>query len=166
VANSVGGFLPGDVMLAEEGKTPAEIAAHPHPFYTPIGTFGDRYELEPVAYGLRFAGAFSGGRLFETDFAPALAASGVNATVYAAMLPGGARSFIVLNRDAEKDLPLTLDFNSGGERLQMEAMTAASLSSRTVQVTSSVSAAKGRRLGVVVPRASAMRVTLGGSATA
>jgi hypothetical protein len=62
VANSVGGFLPGDVMLAEEGKTPAEIAAHPHPFYTPIGTFGDRYELEPVAYGLRFAGAFRGER--------------------------------------------------------------------------------------------------------
>src|ERR1017187_6490559 len=40
VANSVGGFLPGDVLLNEKGETPEQIATHPHPFYTPIATFG------------------------------------------------------------------------------------------------------------------------------
>jgi hypothetical protein len=41
VANSVGGSLPGDVMLKDAGATPEQIASHPHPFYTPIATFGD-----------------------------------------------------------------------------------------------------------------------------
>ena len=63
VANSVGGFLPGDVMLKDEGETPEQIATHPHPFYTPIATFGSDYMLEPVAYGLKFAGALCGARL-------------------------------------------------------------------------------------------------------
>ena len=38
VANSVGGSLPGDVMLKDAGATPEQIASRPHPFYTP-----DRY---------------------------------------------------------------------------------------------------------------------------
>ena len=51
VANSVGGSLPGDALLEASGETPEQIAAHPHPFYTPIATFGSDYQLEPVAYG-------------------------------------------------------------------------------------------------------------------
>ena len=47
VANSVGGFLPGDVMLKEKGSTTEEIATHPHPFYTPIATFGSEYAMQP-----------------------------------------------------------------------------------------------------------------------
>ena len=53
VANSVGGFLPGDVMLKDQGDAAEQIAAHPHPFYTPIATFGVEYALQPVGYGLR-----------------------------------------------------------------------------------------------------------------
>ena len=68
VANSVGGFLPGDVMLKDQGETPEQIATHPHPFYTPIATFGSDYVLEPVAYGLKFAGALSGGTFLQRDF--------------------------------------------------------------------------------------------------
>jgi hypothetical protein len=40
VTSAAGGSLPGDVLLAQQGATPAEIAARPHPFYTPIATFG------------------------------------------------------------------------------------------------------------------------------
>jgi len=57
VANSVGGSLPGEALLEAKGETPEQIAAHPHPFYTPIATFGLDYALEPVAYGLKFASA-------------------------------------------------------------------------------------------------------------
>src|SRR5260370_619507 len=67
VANSVGGTLPGDALLQARGETPEQIASHPHPFYTPIGTFGSDYVLEPVAYGLKFACSFSGGMLLKTQ---------------------------------------------------------------------------------------------------
>ena len=74
VANSVGGSLPGDALLEANGETPEQIAAHPHPFYTPIATFGSDYTLEPVAYGLKFAGSFSGGTLLKTEFSTKLQA--------------------------------------------------------------------------------------------
>jgi hypothetical protein len=32
--------LPGDAVLEANGETPEQIAAHPHPFYTPIATLG------------------------------------------------------------------------------------------------------------------------------
>jgi len=110
VANSVGGSLPGDALLEAQGETPKQIAAHPHPFYTPIGTFGADYMLEPVAYGLKFAGSFSGGTLLKTDFSAKLQDTGVNATAYAAKLPGGHISVIILNKDAAADLEVELDF--------------------------------------------------------
>src|SRR5580693_8344047 len=84
VANSVGGLLPGDVLLQEKGESPDQIATHPHPFYTPIATFGSEYVMEPVAYGLRFAGEFSGASLLQGDFTSQLQATGVDATAYAA----------------------------------------------------------------------------------
>ena len=110
VANSVGGFLPGDQMLAAEGATPEQIASHPHPFYTPIATFGTEYLLEPVAYGLKFAGSLAGGTILDAGFTQKLQAAGVNASAYAARLPGGTTAVVVLNKDAENDLSLRLDF--------------------------------------------------------
>ncbi|MGD1082335.1 MAG: hypothetical protein ABR881_28795 [Candidatus Sulfotelmatobacter sp.] len=98
VANSVGGSLPGDALLAANGETTEQIAAHPHPFYTPIGTFGSDYVLEPVAYGLKFAGSFSGGILLKTDFSTKLQDAGINATAYAAKLPGGHTSVKLLKQ--------------------------------------------------------------------
>src|SRR6202041_2358066 len=99
VANSVGGSLPGDVMLKDAGATPGQIASHPHPFYTPIATFDDEYTLEPVAYGLKFAGALSGATLVKADLSGQIQSTGVDATAYAAMLPGGAMTVVILNKD-------------------------------------------------------------------
>ena len=82
-------FLPGDILLKEKGESPELITTHPHPFYTPIATFGSEYALEPVAYGLKFAGGFSDASFIQGDFSSQLQATGVDATAYAAKHPGG-----------------------------------------------------------------------------
>ncbi len=164
VANSVGGTLPGDVMLQQQGATPEEIASHPHPFYTPIATFDSDYLLEPVARGLQFAGSLSGGKLFKTDFATKLQAVGVDATAYAAELPDGKRCVIILNKDLEKDLSLTLDFGKAYTgTLDVETLEAPSIDSREVRITQ---ASKNRLAAVhhfdlTIPHASGLRVKLG-----
>ncbi len=138
VANSVGGSLPGDELLQANGKTPEQIAAHPHPFYTPIATFGSDCVLEPVAYGLKFAGSFSGGTLLKTEFSTKLQAVGVNATAYAAKLPGGQTSLIILNKDAVADLEVELDFGGGmSGAVETETLHAPALDSREAHITTS-----------------------------
>ena len=162
VANSVGGFLPGDVLLKEQGETPEQIATHPHPFYTPIATFGTEYKLEPVAYGLKFAGSFSGGVLLKSDLTPKLQAAGVNATAYAAKLAGGATSVIILNKDAEKDLELKLDFGRGEKgAVEIETLHAPALDSREARLTKSAKKEllKEDAYSVSVPHATGVRVT-------
>ena len=110
--NGLGGSLPGDGMLAAQGVSAADIARHPHPFYTPIANFGSEWVLEPVAYGLIFAGSFAGATMYAEDLASPLQAADVNAVAYAAQLANGRTSVLVLNKDADKDLDLTLDFGS------------------------------------------------------
>jgi len=165
VANSVGGVLPGDALLKEKGETAAQIATHPHPFYTPVATFGSEYELEPVAYGLKFAGAFSGGTFLSADLTAKLQAAGVDASAYALKLSTGQTSLIVLNKDSEKDLELTVDFGAGqtGE-LAAETLHAPSLESRTAQITPSAKSGRlqAGRYTVKVPHASGLRLTLKG----
>jgi len=138
VANSVGGSLPGDALLEASGETPEQIAAHPHPFYTPIATFGSDYRLEPVAYGLKFAGLFSGGTLLKPEFSTKLQAVGVNATGHAAKLPGGQTSVIILNKDAITELEVELDFGRGmGGVVETETLQAPALESREAHITTS-----------------------------
>jgi hypothetical protein len=127
VANSVGGFLPGDVLLSDAGATPEQIATHPHPFYTPIATFGSEFRLQPVAHGLRFAGAFSGASFFAGRLHLTASGAGVDATAYAAMLPSGKVAVIVLNKDAEKDFEVSLDFGKGKSRRSGNRNTARAL---------------------------------------
>jgi hypothetical protein len=163
VANSVGGSLPGDLLLKEKGETPEQIATHPHPFYTPIATFGSEYAMEPVAYGLKFAGALSGGSFFQTDLSSKLQAAGVDATAYAAKLPGGHASVIILNKDSEKDLVLILDFGTGRTgKVETETLHAPALESREAHITRSATPGrlKDGRYSVVVPHATAFRLTL------
>src|SRR6202795_544101 len=163
VANSVGGFLPGDVLLKANGETPEQIAAHPHPFYTPIATFGPDYMLEPVAYGLKFAGSFSGATLLKTKFSTKLQAEGVNATAYALKLPGGQTSVIILNKDAAADLDVELDFGRGiSGVVQTETLHAAGLDGREAHITTptKTDSLKQGKCSVTVPHATGLRVTL------
>jgi hypothetical protein len=162
VANSVGGFLPGDDLLRTEGETPEQIAAHPHPFYTPIATFGSEYELQPVGYGLKFAGAFSGGMLLQTDFATQLRAAGVNASAYVAQLPGGETSVIILNKDAAVDVELELNLGRGTNGLlKTERLHALTLDSRDTRITTpaKVDALTQGKCIVTLPRGSGARLT-------
>jgi hypothetical protein len=163
VANSVGGSLPGDALLEAKGETPEQIAAHPHPFYTPIGTFGSDYALEPVAYGLKFAGSFSGGTMFQTDFSTKLQAAGVNATAYAATLAGGPTSVIILNKDAAADVEVELDLGrdtSGA--VETQTLHAPALDSREAHITTSMKTAslKQGKCSVTVPHGTGLRLTL------
>lgn len=163
VANSVGGFLPGDVLLKDKGETPEQIATHPHPFYTPIATFGSNYALQPVGYGLKFAGSFSGGSLLRTEFSAKLQAEGIDATAYAAKLPRGETSVIILNKDAERGLELELDFGRGSSgTVEVETLHAPALDSREAHITKSMTtnSLKQGNCSVIVPHASGLRVTI------
>jgi hypothetical protein len=163
VANSVGGSLPGDALLQANGETPEQVAAHPHPFYTPIATFGSDYLLEPVAYGLKFAGLFSGGTLLKTELSARLQAAGVNAAAYAAKLIGGHTSVIILNKDAVADLELELDFGRGlSGVMETETLHAPALDSREAHITKSTktdSLNQGTCF-VAVPHATGLRLTV------
>ena len=163
VANSVGGSLPGDALLEANGETPEQIAGHPHPFYTPIATFGSDYTLEPVAYGLKFAGSFSGGTLLKTDFSTKLQDTEVDATAYAAKLPGGHTSVIILNKDAAADLDVELDFGRGvSGAVETEILHAPALDSREAHITTSTKtdSLKQGKCSVTVPHATGLRLTL------
>lgn len=158
VANSVGGSLPGDALLSQQGKSAEEIAARPHPFYTPIATFNGDYELQPVGYGLKFAGALSGCTLLHSS----LQADGVNANAYAAKLPHGAITVLVINKDQSQPLPLTVDFgvkHSG--KVQVEKLTASSLEAREARIQSADSIQSKDGISTYhVPATSAVRLTL------
>jgi len=163
VANSVGGFLPGDIMLKDAGATPEQIANHPHPFYTPIATFGNRYTLEPVAYGLKFASALCGAKLVKGDLASQIQATGVDGTAYAAKLPGSAMTVVILNKDAVRDLDLTLDFRAEHSgTVETETLHAPEMEAREAHITREPrhGALKQGRFAVTVPHASGLRVTV------
>jgi hypothetical protein len=162
VANSVGGFLPGDVLLKDKGESPDQIATHPHPFYTAIATFGSEYVMEPVAYGLKLAEEFSGGSFLQGDFTSQLQATGVNATSYAAKLPNGHLAVIILNKDAEKNAEVNLDFGTGRTGvLEIKTLHAPSLDSREAHITQSPERyLQDGKHTVTIPRASGVCLTL------
>jgi len=163
VANSVGGFLPGDVLLKDKGESPEQIATHPHPFYSPIATFGSEYLMEPVAYGLKFAGSLSGGSFLQGDFTSQIQATGVDATAYAAILPGGHVTLILLNKDAEQAIELNLDFGTGRTgAVEVEMLHAPALDSREAHITRSQKSErlKDGKYRVSIPHATGIRLTL------
>lgn len=163
VANSVGGSLPGDELLREQGETPEKIATHPHPFYTPIASFGAEYALEPVAYGLKFAGQMIGGTFFKGDLSARLQASGIDATAYAANLRGGDLRVSILNKDASRDLIVDLDFGTRRSgAIEKTTLRAPALDSRTTEISPEASSghvSRGR-CSVTVPRASGICISL------
>ena len=123
VGASLGGHLPGDdLVLAAHG----DPSKHPHPYYTPIAHIGDAYLLEPVAYGMLFAGHFAGATVLPLDFN----SGAVNATAYAATLPPGQRIVAVINKDAHQ--PLNIDLPN---YRQGPTLTATALDSTEVHLT-------------------------------
>lgn len=163
VASSVGGFFPGDQILKDQGATPEQIAAHPHPFYTPIASFGSAYVLEPVAYGLKFAGSLCDGTFILADLTAKLQAAGVNAAAHAAKFADGRISVIVLNKDLNNGLALDLDFGAvQNGAVEIETLHAPAVESRLAHISSSAQTArlKDGRLTVLVPHASGLRVTV------
>ena len=108
VADSLGGRLPGDDLVTDDPAT------HPHPYYTPIAHIGDKYLLEPVAYGMMFANKFSGATIIPIDFDH----GSVNATAYAAKYPAGHTQVAIINKDEHAEISLTLDgFKSACEHV-------------------------------------------------
>jgi hypothetical protein len=163
VANSVGGFLPGDVLLKEQGQTPEQIATHPHPFYTPVATFGSEYALEPVGYGLKFAGSFSGCKFVKADLSSQFQAAGIDATAYAAKLPDGNVSVIVLNKDSTINLNLSLDFGAAKSgAVETETLHGPALESREAHITQSGKrgSIQDGKYNVAVPHGTGLRLTL------
>jgi hypothetical protein len=137
VANSLGGTLPGDLLITN----PSEV--HPRPFYTPIADIDGKYVPEPTFFGLRFAGHFAGGTMVPLTFNPGV----VNATAYAAKLPTGQTVVAILNKDESQPLHVDLPGYSVGR-----VLTAPSLTSRTVEDRE----AAGNREASTVPPATAM----------
>src|SRR5258708_38085390 len=122
--------------------------------YTQIATFGSDYQLEPVAYGLKFAGSFSDGILLKTEFSTKLQAAGVNATAYAAKMPSGQTSVIILNKDAVVALEVELDFGGGGSAAgETGTLRAPALDSREAHSTTATKAdsLKQGKCSVTVP---------------
>ena len=154
----------GDEVLKDQGATPKQIATHPHPYYAPIAAFGSDYVLEPVAYGLKFAGSLSGGTFIQANLSSQLQAAGINATAYAAMLSSGQTSVIVLNKDMENDLALRLDFGAAKSGVvEIETLHAPSVQSREAHITRAAKSGQleNGKFTALVPRASGLRLTVG-----
>jgi hypothetical protein len=163
VANSVGGILPGDVLLKDGGASAEQIATHPHPFYTPIATFGSEYVMEPVAYGLKFAGEFSGATFLQGDFTSQLQAAGVDATAYAAKLASGHVAVIILNKDAEQKIEVSLDFGMGKTgAVETKMLHAPALDSREAHITPSkkTDLVRDGKYSMTIPSATGVCLTL------
>jgi hypothetical protein len=87
----------------------------------------------------------------------------VNATAYAATRPSGALGVIILNKDAEQNIEVSLDFGARGRGLvEVTRLYAPALDSREALITEE--AERGRlqhgEFKVTVPRATGVRVTL------
>jgi hypothetical protein len=120
--------------------------------------------LEPVSYGLKFAGEFSGATFLQGDFTAQLQATGVNATAHAATLPTGHTAVIILNKDATQSVEVSLDFGTGRTgRVETKTLHAPALDSREAHITRSSEAGRLRHDGkytVTVPQATGLCLTL------
>ena len=161
-AVSVGGSFVGEAEM----KDPTE--PHPKPFYTPIanqgtlagsgvdGKLNDKYLLEPVGYGMKFASRFAGTTLLKVDFEP----GPVNAVAYAAREPGGKRIVAILNKDETRALTIDLP---GAEVL--EVLTASALDAKQAKLlVGREAAAQGMKTArfLAVPKHTAALVALSG----
>ena len=140
-AVSVGGVLRGEALM------PDPNAPHPKPFYTPIanegtlagsgvdGKLNNKYVLEPVGAGLKFAGAFAG-----CQVVPVTLATPLNVSAYAARRSDGKVLVAVLNKEPAQTLTVTApDFQT------IQTLTGASLEAHEAQVSAIVRETSSRR---------------------
>jgi hypothetical protein len=147
-AVSVGGFLRGEQLM----KDPS--SPHPKPFYTPIanegtlvgsgvdGKLNNKYVLEPVGYGMKFASRFAGTTLLPIDFNPGQ----VNATAYAARQVNGKTLVAILNKDATQSLTLKLPAAT-----LVEVLSGSALDQPETHLTPKNSAVKLTGSSIIVP---------------
>lgn len=121
VADSLGGTLPGELLMADPR------APHPRPFYTPIqDQENGHYLAEPVYFGMLFAQQFAGATMVKLEFDP----GAVNATAYAALKPNGKRLVAIINKDAAQ--PVRVNLPAGTSSACTATLTAPSLTSKDV----------------------------------
>jgi hypothetical protein len=99
----------------------------------------------------------------KADLTGQIEATSVDATAYAAKLPAGEMAVVILNKDAERDLALTLDFGpSRSGAVEAETLHAPALDSREARITRESKRAdlKHGRYAVTVPHASGLRMTV------
>jgi hypothetical protein len=104
-----------------------------------------------------------GATLVRAGLTSQIQATGVDATAYAANLPDGAISVMVLNKDPERDLELTLDFGAANYgTVETETLHAPAIDAREAHITRDAKhgALKHGRYAAIVPHASGMQVTV------
>jgi len=117
---SLGGHLPGEPLAPGAAAVAAEGS-----FYTPIaGSRENGFSARPVFYGMKLAGILAGGRMRPVQFDDAPA----NIGAWAAEMPGGATRLILLNKDAQQELELSIKSAHDVKlwRLQAPGLTATS----------------------------------------
>lgn len=100
--------------------------------------------------------------MVKADLTGQIQASGVDATAYAARLPNGARTIVILNKDAERDLELAIDFGAAHGAVDMERLHAPAMDAREAHITAEPEHGRLRRgrFDIMVPHASGMRMTV------
>jgi hypothetical protein len=100
IRHSLGGHLPGEML-----GPGAAAAATEGSFYTPVaGSREKGFSTRPVFYGMKLAGLLCGGRMRPASF-DGLAA---NATAWAAEMQDGATRWILLNKDPQQRLEISI----------------------------------------------------------
>jgi len=121
VADSLGGTLPGELLMADPH------APHPRPFYTPIDHRDGQYLAQPVFYGMAFAQELAGATLLDStltaDYTPvgSSAPAHANASAYVARRPDGRTVAAIINRDTINDLLVHITGMSTSSVLRLSA---------------------------------------------
>lgn len=111
-AVSVGGVFHGEALMKDS------TVPHPKPFYTPIanegtlagsgvdGKLNNKFLLEPVGYGMKFAAAFQGVTMLPVT----LDAGKTNITAYAGKRTDGKTIVAILNKEAATPVRITAPY--------------------------------------------------------
>jgi hypothetical protein len=120
IRKALGGHLPGEKLAPEAAAVAAEGS-----FYTPIaGSREKGFSARPVFYGMKMAGLLAGGTMRSTQFD----APPANASAWAAEMPGGATRLLLLNKDPQQRLEISIPsaHDATSWQLQAPALTATS----------------------------------------